>query len=177
MLCSFTSAQKHLISQLSSLKSQDLPWSKEQDDITERHQNLTVGPKWELSFLEDLCFPSVASSVIRRVGKHKWQQNKFLWLVLSSPNHRKLCSIMNHPWSLRVKTSCWWQWRNRLCEARQVRDGSLKHLKDIVMFLSPPGQRKFSKCSIMDTNELFSFKDSRIRNYLNSNALHCNLVT
>lgn len=34
MLCSFTPAQKPFISQLSSLKSQDLPWSKEQDDIS-----------------------------------------------------------------------------------------------------------------------------------------------
>lgn len=40
-----------------------------------------------------------------------------------------------------------------------------------------PGQRKCSECNIMDTNELFSSKDTNIRNSLNNNALHCNLVT
>lgn len=34
VLYPFTPAQKHLVSQLLSLKSRDLPWSKQQDDIS-----------------------------------------------------------------------------------------------------------------------------------------------
>lgn len=70
--------------------------------LAERYQNVTVPPKWELAlleeiFLEELCLPMVASNVICTVGKQKWQQNKFLLLLLSPPDHREVCLIMNAP--------------------------------------------------------------------------------
>lgn len=72
MLGSFTPAQKYLISQLFSLKSQDLHWSKEQDDTSREAPEPGSVTKMGAELLGGALPSFSCFSVLCSVGKQKW---------------------------------------------------------------------------------------------------------